>query len=403
MLLHQSLAVAGPGELLASFPLRLRNSGPKPSADYKYRATVCALSASPEEVPESGYEMSASLVFERGEESYSAFFQDPFKASATPVSLGERFDTYNAKAAASYPYLTRLPRVAYVQESMLFGRFAVTLTPFTMIYTAAAGFWEALGFEQGSYESFPGSSLKHAPGATAQAFGFSNREARTWTVYGRVLSSAVEPVGEIYAEMGGTSKQPHLEIRFLQNSLPLALAKRRPMTRTQVADGLATLVETGLHLLNLDRSAIAVESAGRYLSLKSKEYGEEAAASVVLAFSTELMDFLQLDSDVLHFPLSDSRHYELRPRQEEEFDPLAESYPVSLCLQQGEAKNFVQGRGFTSLLAVMRGKEDFVGDGAVFCGNCEQLTVRFLDKRLKPVTLRERSTTLTLTLELTPE
>lgn len=411
-MLHQSTAVVqGPGEVLASFPLRLRNTGPLSSSspDYRYKATVVSLLAAPEEIQESGYELTMALNFAPGEETYSTYFQDPFGPRSAPLAMADRLDVYNAKAKSAYPYLSRLPSVRYAKEDSVRGRFVVTLPPMSGIHTSSVGFWDTLGFEQDSYQSFPDSRMKNAPQVTALAFGFVNLEPVEVEVVGKEMGNT-EPLGPMYAVFGGVAKQIHLELRFLQVELPLALARKRPMNRTQIADCLATVLDDGLRLLNLDPSAISVETAGKYLVLRSKEFTlpgvdpDEPPAVIAMTFSTELTEFLQLEQDNIYFPLSstDTRTYELKPRDEPDFDPLDPFYPLTLLLQQGQAINYVEGRGFSSILTLMRGKEDFVGEGVVISGQCDQLVVRFLDKLLRPVRLRDRSTTFVLTLELTP-
>ena len=409
--LHQSKAVVGSGELLANFPLRMKDER---QGENKYRGTVVCLHAAPEVIEESSYGISMGLVFEGGEETYESHFQAPFAANMTAAMVGERLDAYNAKARGHYPYLTRLPHISYERENNVLGHFILRLPPFTSVYTSTRGFFDTLGFEEGSYREFPGVRMKHAPNVTVLAYGFTNRKAETLEIVSRDQANDSAVLKITYDAVAGPNPtaRPHLELRMFQDVLPLGLSKKRPMSKTLVMDSLATVLNDGLNILSVDTAAVFVEASGKNLIIKSKEYrrpgatkdaaAEEVKVTVVVTLSTELKDFLQVDSDKLEFPLGDARNYEVEPLDEESFDIFGEFYPISLVLQQGIAKNFIEDRGFTSLLAVMRGRDDFVGEGSIFYGDCDQLTVRFLDKRLQPVKLRERSTTLILTLELEP-
>lgn len=410
-LLHQSKAVVGTGELLANFPLCL---GKGVGSGVRYRGTVACLHAAAEEIEESAYKLSMSLQFEGGEECYSGYFQALFGPTMTPRKVYERLDEYNKKVEAFYPYLHNRPRIDFEQENGVQGHFVVSLPPFTSVYTATQGFWDTLGFEEDSYKQFPGVRMKHSAGTVVLAYGFTNRTADTLEIVSRETASDTATLNVVFAAVSDPTQgaRTYLELRVFQDVLPLALAKKRPVNKTLVMDGLATVLDSGLRILGLDPTAVYIEASQKNLVFKSKEYHRlgtvndpalvDAKVSVVVNFPSELQDYLKMDVEKLVFPLSDSRSYEVEPREEGSFDPLEEFYPVSLALQQGEAKNFVEGRGFTSLLGVMRSREDIVGEGAVFYGDCEQLTVRFLDKRLQPIRLRERSTTFILTLELDP-
>ena len=410
-ILHQSTAVVAAGELLASFPLRLDAGTSEPR---QYRGTVACLHAAAEELVESDYRLSLGLKFEGGEECFGSYFSSLFAANSTPKTVSEKLDQFNQKVGAFYPYLHKRPRVDYEQESEVLGHFVVSLPPFTSVYTASLGFWDTLGFEDDSYREFPDVRMKHAPGTNVLAYGFANRTADTVQVVGTDVATNSPTLADVYSAFApNANNRTYLEVRLFQDVLPLALAKKRPMNRTLVLDGLCVVLDDGLRILGLDPTAVYLEAAGKTLVFKNKEYhragaagGEDAAddarVSVVLTFPAELKDYLQLDVDRLTFPLSDARHYEVEPREEASFDPLEDYYPCTLVLQQGAAKNYVEGRGLVSILAVMRSREDFCGEGAVFYGHCEQLTVRFLDKRLRPVRLSDRSTTFILTLELEP-
>ena len=409
--LHQSKTVVAAGELLASFPLCLTSGTEEPR---KHKVTVVCLHAAAEELVESDYRLSMNLMFEGGEECFSSYFNNIFAVGMTPKTVNERLDAFNQKVEAFYPYMHKLPRVDYEQDGDILGHFLVSLPPFTSIYTTTDGFWDTLGFEEDSYRSFPDVRMKHAPATNVLAYGFTNRTPDTLQVLARNLATNTATLNDVYTAISepNVSQRTHLEVRYFQDVLPIALAKKRPMNKTLVLDGLCVVLDDALRILGLDPTAVYIEAVGRTLVFKNKEYHRTGAAkdaaavdarmSVVLKFPTELQEFLQLEVDSLTFPLSDGRSYEVEPREEASYDPLESFYPCTLLLQQGDAKNYVEGRGFTSILAVMRSREDFVGEGAVFFGHCEQLTVRFLDKRLQPVRLRERLTTFILTLELEP-
>ena len=408
-MIHQSKCTVGPGELTASFPLRLRNSGFAPPGGFRYNISLVSLYGAAEEIIESDYGMTMALQFSEGQETYNSFFQKPFGVGSTPGTVAVVLEGYYAKAKANYPYMTRIPRLKYEAESATTGRFVASLPPFTSLYCTVDAFWQTIGYEPGSYEEFPGSVMKNTT-ATVLAYGFRNVEPDQVEITSRLMQTNNEPLKAIYEMTAGPSptQQPRLEFRFHEDVLPLHLARARPMTKSLAADGIATVLEDALHLLSLDPSAISIEAFGKNFVFKSKEYRRvgkdefEPHVSIKVGFSDELKDFLQLTERSLLFPLSDARSYEVEPRDESNFDPLAEFYPISLLCDKGPADNYVEGRGFTSMLAVMKGVDDFTGGKIAIGGECEEITLRFLDKRLQPVKLRDRETTFILTLELEP-
>jgi hypothetical protein len=404
MFLHQSSGKVIPGEMVTTFPLRLPGQvGARASEGQKFRATVASFRATSDEVREFTYSAKMWLSFSGGDECYQSFLQSPFAQDKTHATVGDRLLAFSKKAKESYPYLKHLPAVSYGVTSDTQGNFTVTLPPFTSIYSDARGFWDTLGFT-GLFRTFDGAKMKGQVAATGVVAGFTNREAATMVVTGRSIFTATEPINVLYRAFAGgaATERPRLEFRIFQDVLPVALAKQMPLTKTAASDGMATLLDDGLRLLGVDETAVFLELVGKNMVFRSREFPRGAAAGTVtvhLEVSGELRSFLKMDEDRLSFPLDDPRTYQAEPREGEEYDALDGHYPVTMVLQQGESVNYVEGRGYCSLLCLMRDTDDVVGGGAVVAGDCEQLTVRFLDKKLKPVLVREHLTCY-LALEL---
>jgi hypothetical protein len=394
------------GKMMASFPLRFWAQGTGgifPPEGRRYRATAVSLKAVSDEVTKSSYEAAMWLSFSGGEESYQARFQTPFKAPSTPVTVGERMDAWGVRARASYPYMARVPSVRYDTLSEQMGRFVVTLCPFTSLYTDVKGFWQTLGYEPEQIRTFEGAKMKGA-NAEAPIWGFTNRSADAEEVFGREMMHT-EDMALLYGLFadGAPVAQPKLELRFFQDSLPIALAKRKPLNRTAVSDGLASLLDDGLKILSVDEGAVFFELTDKSLFFRSKEYPSRTlgagTVTVHLQFGRELKNWLKMEEESLSFPMDDPRTYQMDPRDEAASDPLLPFYPVTMLLQQGPAVNYVEGQGFCSVLGILRDPDDVIGGaGIVVYGDSDELTVSFLDKTLKPINLKE-TLTCYLTLE----
>jgi hypothetical protein len=401
-MLHQSSGKALVGEMVATFPLRLPAVASNPP---RYRTTVAAFRATTDVVLEANYAAKMWLSFSGGDECYQSYLQAPFAVGKTPETVGARLLAFTAKAKATYPYLKQLPSVSYGVTGVLQGNFTVTLPPFTSIYSDARGFWSTLGFA-GLFKDFPGARMKGQAVAVGVVSGFVNKQAATVHIHGRLMFTHTEPIPLLYTNFAGGDVvgQPKLEFRIFQDVLDIALAEKKPLNATAASDGMATLLDDGLRLLGVDESAVFLELAGKNMVFRSKDFPRGDAAGTVtvhLRINGDLKAFLKMEEDSLSFPLDDPRTYQAELRDVEEYDPLDGAYPVTMVLQEGECRNYVEGRGHCSILCVLRDVDDIVDGSAVVGGDCERLTVRFLGKKLSPVVARENLTCF-LTLEFQP-
>jgi hypothetical protein len=407
-MLHQSSGKVGVGEMVVSFPLRFPHvvgRSDHPVEGCRYRAAVASFRATSDEVNDSVYQAKMWLSFSGGDETYQSRFNRPFAVGMTPGQFGDRLVAFNDRAKSYYPYMSRVPSLRYDETSELLGNFTVTLPPFSCLYSDARGFWDTLGFSD-LYRDFPGAKMKNAA-AAAVITGFSNRHAWETEFRGSDMVTVDPALSDIYEAFAGGAAvaQPKLEFRYFTDVLPMDLAQKRALNKTAVSDGLASLLDDGLRLLSVDESAVHFEFVGKNLVFKSREFqrrvpGEGGTVTVYLQITGELKSFLKMTEDTLAFPLDDPRSYQVEPRDQDEYDALEGHYPVTMLLQQGEASSYVEGRGFCSVLGVLREVDDVIGSGTVVYGDCDELTVRFLDKKLRPVSVRE-SLTCFLTLELT--
>jgi hypothetical protein len=273
------------------------------------------------------------------------------------------------------------------------------------MYTDCPGFWETLGFdEEDDYVTFHNSRMKNSVVASDNR-GFVNRDAVILEVRSRAMVTMTESLSDLYevnAGEDGPWNRARLEFRFFTDVLPVVLGEKKPLDKNNVVEGLSAVIDDGLQLLSVDQSAISVDITGRYLHLRSKAFkkegqpmpGAEAGKlTVVLDLNDKLTDFLDLDDQRLMFPLDDARTHQAEPRDDAVFDALEEHYPYMMLPEgHGVSNNYVEGRGFTSVLALVTAPGEFLGPGIIFTGDVDHLYVTYLGNRLKPVTLRQSMT-----------
>ena len=400
---HHSSATVSPGPLKASFPLHFRVSGAQPAEGRRFQGSVVDVRVVSETVQEFDYRIKIGLTFLGDYAVYQSFFKNPFH-EASPLDVRRHLKEFTDRTSDHFHHLRRVPHVRYEELDDTEGQFVASLPPYTSMYTDSVGFWDTLGF-QGSAESGYSVLDKKMRDVAGVVWGFENQGRATMVEYiSRKMASGTEPMDILYENYAGNLavNRPKLEVRVMEDVLPIALSKKRALSRHQVVEGLSLIIDEGLALLNLDENFISVVASGRYLLVKSKELGDDPKMKVVIEVSPKLADFLQMEGPSMEFPLHDSKSYQLEPKDDSGYDPLEDFYPVYLIPEgSGSGNDYVEGRGFTTVLSTMRGPGDFVGSGSVFYGEVDELRLTFLDRSFKPIVTRE-TLKVFLGLELRP-
>jgi hypothetical protein len=403
-----STKVAAPGPVSPSFPLHLRVWGPEPPGGRRFRASVVDVRVTTDPLMEFDYKLKMSLV------SPAAYdvFQDALPglfADAVPTNVSTVLDGFNHKVRKQYGHLKRVPHVRFelVEKTVgeiagAMGRFVVSLPPYTSLYTDAFGLFETLGFNPPALKKFDGISLMNHVGPVVAIWGFENESVDVVEQLGEPMSAYGEAMEELYhgfAEDKAVT-DPKLELRVLREPVTLALEHKSPLTKLHVAEALSTVLDDGLRVLSLDESFLSVMPAGRFLVVRSREVEEDVSFSrVVVELSPTLARFLQVES-VMEFPLHESKSYQLEPKDENDF--LDEHYPVYLVPEgtgNGTDWSYVEGRGFTSVMAVMKSPGEIMGPGTLVYGDRDALKLTFLDRSFNPIMTMD-PLTVYLTLEL---
>ena len=110
---------------------------------------------------------------------------------------------------------------------------------------------------------------------------------------------------------------------------------------------------------------------------------------------------MQLDSPILNFPLDHYQEQKISPCKADE-DPLEDVYPLTLAVAgAGQAKHYVDGLGYISILSHMHDRLSYHGTGVDFQSGVQHLTVYFLNRESKRVRF-ERGMNFFLTMAFEP-
>jgi hypothetical protein len=406
--MHLSSTKVAPGPVTPSFPLHLRVWGPEPPGGRRFRASVVDLRVTTDSLLEFDYNIKMSLVSPAAYDVFQDFLLGLFN-DAVPRDVAGRFELFNHKVRKQYQHLKRVPYVRYditpatvggVAGSV--GRFVVSLPPYTSLYTDAVGLFETLGFNPPQLKKFDAAAMMNHVGPPTALWGFDNDSLDVVEQFGEELSTDGEAMEDLYHGFAADKAvaDPKLELRLLREPVTLALEHKKPLTKLHVAEALSTILDDGLRLLSLDENFLSVVPAGRFLVVRSREMAEdESVSKVVVELSETLARFLQVES-VMEFPLHESKAYQLEPKDEADF--LDDHYPVYLVPEgpgDGTDWSFVEGRGFTSVMAVMKSPGEFVGPGAIVYGDRDTIKLTFLDRSFNPLMTLD-PLTVYLTLEL---
>jgi hypothetical protein len=392
--MNQTSAQVRQGTSFATFPVRLPRWAGEDSLNAQCLAIPQYLVASADQLPARQIRYSWQYFFRLEAPRYPFVVQTNTAALRSADSLAKRIALHMDAVEKAFPLQVYVPHLYYDQDDPGDPHFELRLPPRSSMVSVSELFFTGLGFlpdEVGVDEATPTMTFIGGRGRKAKmsrVFGFFNEKTDLYMNYRGVtmgpnmLMDAVAqsaedqfpPSMQVQAEMFEVDEDNEPRFVYADEGARSDATLNRAVTATE------TLAEQLKLSCNLKFNMLDVNTDGRLEMIISNRAVVGSGVTLVIIFDDEMSDAFSMPRQRQHiFNLGTIRSYYIRiPNYKQ--DPLERYHPMSMVsVGFGEAKSWVEGRGYVPLTAILRDKDTILSEGALFNVNQSHLTFEFLD------------------------
>jgi hypothetical protein len=305
------------------------------------------------------YGLAVSVTRERN--SFPFTLMDPFGAAKSPKTVDARFKSHFKDTKDHFASSAAAPSIHFdVTTDAENPRFRLHLPPRSSLYSTYPGFWYLLGFE----EPFKKQDVKIAGrGATGfEVYGFFNDNGDVaLNKQGSIFFPQVkfeDLLAGLPANQAAAPAEVLIQAEIQKKSVKkIVVATPSETDRLTVQKALTELMSSTLAACNVDASArFKIYQVGAdSLKIVTVPNARATDTAVEVFFNSDL-------STVLQWPKGQSLSFRLAEPLEQAFtvapqqlDGFKGKYPVTVLMNGfGEARHWIAGRGYCSVLAVLR-------------------------------------------------
>jgi hypothetical protein len=397
------------GDSSADFRVTLPQWTDLGSINTKCRGKVHSLSftAPPHKAPDAlRYGLHCQAEME--DNTYPFHVKTDRAASNTTTILNEKLDAHFRKAAEHFPLRRFLPLLYYVPDDVEPDdpHFEVYLPPRSRLFTSSEVFFAGLGFtgkppEVGSGQRAPSMAPAAFTGdiggrqrpvaVNTQCYGFFNDTDDHTITFRADKMSKGESLDSVLGKNVVVPRTVQLQVEFDRTRTVLVQTDEPlPATPEGAVLALTELFEESARVCNLKHNLMeaSVSKTNRNHVVVKNRTLEGAKTTLWLRFDDRTASVFDVTPRALMaFPLALPRTvtFEMQAGRQ---DPLKGRGPVTVVAHgYGDAKSWIQGRGYVTVLGVLDEKKGFytLDLGLLFHTDQTVLKLEFLDNTFQPI------------------
>ena len=392
--LNQTKAQVKRGDSSATFPVKLPRWAGEDALNTKCWGTPEYLVASRTNMTVPRIRYIWQYYFRIDQPRYPFVVKTVMTINRTASSIGDRLATHMERVSEAFPLQLSVPYLYYDTSDENDPHFALRLPPKSCMVSNHELFFAGLGFLpdiEGVDAPQDGQFYMGGRGRRTKmtrTWGFSNEKPtknmnfRGVTMGPNVFMDAVSGAAEtefpkemqVQAELFEVTQDHTPRFVYLDGGVR---ADANVHTAITAFEALAEKVK---QYCNFKFNMIDVSSDGKQEMTMTNRAVIGSGVTIVIIFDNEISDVFDMPRRRSHiFNLETIRSYYFK-FPDPQIDPLTRYYPMSLIsVEVGEAKSWIEGRGYVPLTAVMRDKRTMISTGAAFNVNQSHLTFDFID------------------------
>jgi hypothetical protein len=344
-------------------------------------------------------EYGLNLVVDRPENQFNFVLSDPFASSVKMESLTRRLREHFQNVVRHFEAAEVVPLLWFDDTTNpRHPRFKLRLPPRTAIYSTNPLFWEVLLMPK--YDDKEGVQIKtRTETAKFQVFGYWNFSSEdTITINGKRGHYPGVKFTDILDGLQNPEDPPA--------AVQVTVEFFNPIEKTLVSNGEHVVerlkMSQMIDLLLRQTSTYCNFNLDNLVSVSIVGQNTIRISNTILSNTTRIVLRVTLNEPVtralgwpknfpLRFPLNVATQYDFN-FTEPSSDIFAGLYPVTVLLEgYGEAKHYIEGRGYSSVLGVLRENQPPMWEPVIFETDYYNMRISFVDFASKLISFVNKS------------